>query len=281
MTTRQPAVAGSFYPADPAQLRAILDRCEAQRATADWPPPKALIAPHAGYVYSGPVAASAYAPVAALAGRVDTVILLGPSHHFAFEGFAVPAAGVWSTPLGPVAIDREQVDLLGRRRDVIVSDAVHAREHSLEVHLPFLQRALGSFRLVPVAVGQISPAAGADLLAAVWGGDETLVVVSTDLSHFLPQDAAERVDRETTTYIESLDADAVVRADACGRYPVAALIALARERHMRLQTVDLRTSADTAGGPDRVVGYGSYLLWPKLVRPKDGRATANSTEEPS
>ncbi len=262
MTTRQPAIAGTFYPASPEALHRLLDRCWAARQMVDLPPPKAMIAPHAGMVYSGPIAATAYSTLEPVAERIRRVVLLGPSHHFGFEGFAIPAARRWATPLGDVPLDGAAMAMLATRSDVQVSDPAHAREHCLEIHLPFLQRVLGSFELVPIAVGQVEPQAGGELLRDLWGGPETLIVVSSDLSHFFDQQTAQQVDRSTTLAIEAMGAHAVLQADACGRHPIACLLAEASRRGMTMKTVDVRTSADTAGDPDRVVGYGSYLFWP-------------------
>lgn len=261
MQIRPPAIAGTFYPADPAAIDALLDRCWLARVPADVPPPKALIAPHAGLIYSGPIAASAYATLEPDAARISRVVLLGPSHHFGFRGFVVPEADAWRTPLGTVLLDRAGLATLARRPDVQVSDQAHRPEHCLEVHLPFLQRVLGDFSLLPVAVGQVAASDGAELLRSVWGGSETRVVISSDLSHFFDHDTACAVDARTTAAIETLDVAAAMAADACGRVPVACLLAEARRRKMRVKTLDVRTSAQTAGDPGRVVGYGSYLLW--------------------
>lgn len=261
MHVRPPAIAGTFYPAEVAALNRLLDGCWATRVALEVPAPKALIAPHAGLVYSGPIAASAYATLAPAAARIRRVVLLGPSHHFGFSGFAIPTASAWATPLGEVPLDVGALAMAATRKDVQRSDQAHATEHSLEIQLPFLQRVLGEFSVVPVAVGQTTPEAGAELLKGLWGGDETLIVISSDLSHFLAQDAANETDRQTTALIEALDAQGALGADACGRYPVACLLHEARRRGMHMRTVDLRTSADTAGDPDRVVGYGSYLFW--------------------
>jgi hypothetical protein len=239
-----------------------MDRCWQQRVRIQAGPPKAIIAPHAGMIYSGPIAASAYATLAPVADSIRRVVLLGPSHHYGFDGFAIPAASRWATPLGEVPLDGAALANLALRPDVQVSDAVHQREHSLEIHLPFLQRSLGAFRLIPVAVGRVQPDAGGGLLRELWGGHETLIVISSDLSHFLDQQAAQAIDRRTSDTIEAMDARGALDVDACGRHPIACLLAEAQRRGMRMRTVDLRTSADTAGDPQRVVGYGSYLFWP-------------------
>lgn len=272
MQVREPAIAGTFYPATRSDLAALLDRCWAQRVVSSVAPPKAMIAPHAGLVYSGPIAASAYSTLQMNPAGVTRVILLGPSHRFGFDGFAVPSHAVWRTPMGDVPLDRVTLDALAQRPDVAVSDSVHAQEHSLEVHLPFLQRVLDPFHLVPIAVGRTSVAQTASLLRSVWGGSETLVVVSSDLSHFFSQSHAMSVDGQTSATILALDAEKMLEEDACGRFPAAGLLAVARGRQMKVATVDRRTSADTAGDPARVVGYGSYLFWERQDAPTTERS---------
>lgn len=258
---RRPALAGTFYAATADGLNTQVDQSFARRVTTDVEPPKALVAPHAGLVYSGPIAATAYATLRPDAPAIERIVLLGPSHHFGFDGFVIPAATMWQTPLGNVVLDRPTLQGLSGRADVRISDEAHAPEHSLEVHLPFLQRVCGAFTLVPILVGQITPVQGAALLRQVWGGPETRVVISSDLSHFFSLPHAREVDAASTAVIEALDADAMLRADACGRYPVAALLHEAKRRGMHMATLDVRTSADTAGDPTRVVGYGSYAFW--------------------
>ncbi len=258
---RPAAVAGAFYPDDPAVLAAEVRQClqEAPPPRAGERAPKAIIAPHAGYMYSGPVAGTAYRRVAALRGKVTRVVLAGPSHRVFVRGAAVPRDGAFSTPLGQVELDAEA---LARLRDlpfVETSDRAHAQEHSLEVHLPFLQTVLGEFRLVPVVVGDASPAEMAALLEAAWGGDETLVVVSSDLSHYLPYPSACARDGETARAIVSLDSR-LMPEEACGASPVNGLLELARRRGMEAELVDLRNSGDTAGGRGQVVGYGAFVF---------------------
>lgn len=284
MNVRPPSIAGTFYPADVSSLNRQLDRSWAARQPLDVPPPKAMIAPHAGIVYSGPIAATAYASVEQAAAQIERVVLLGPSHHFGLHGFAIPSVTAFRTPLGEVELDSATLQRLARRPDVTVSDSIHGPEHSLEIQLPFMQRALGVFQLVPVVVGGVNAASCASLLADVWGGAETLVVISSDLSHFLTQASATAHDAQTTRIIEELDADAVLSADACGRHPIAGLLLQARRRGMTMRTVDVRTSADTAGDPSRVVGYGSYLFWEAdadaQARPPAAADPANSPSDP-
>ncbi len=253
---RPPVVAGTFYPADPSELRSVVEG-----AVADGQPgavPKAIIAPHAGYVFSGPIAGSAYARVAG--GEVSRVVLLGPAHRSPDAGIAASSADAFSTPLGEVAVDTEARDALVDAGLAVVGDDAHAREHSLEVHLPFLQVCLGDVAVLPLAVGQVDPGRVADVLERVWGGDETLIVVSTDLSHYHDHATATDLDRKTAAAIVARRPDRLQPYDACGLIPVQGLL-LAAERHqLDVELLDLRTSADTAGGPDRVVGYGAFAL---------------------
>lgn len=259
---RPPAVAGAFYPQHPQALRAALHGAWADRRPLQSAVPKALIVPHAGYRYSGAVAASAYALLQGDQRSIERVVLLGPSHHYALSGFCVPQADAWQTPLGTVALDTALLAELATRPDVLASDRVHQPEHALEVQLPFLQQALaGPWRLVPVLVGQADAAEVAGLIDALWGGAETLVVVSTDLSHFLPLRQAEHVDAATVAQIAALRSDGLSGEQACGARPLAGLLQAARRRGMRAQVLDVRTSADAGGDAQRVVGYASVALF--------------------
>jgi AmmeMemoRadiSam system protein B len=254
-------VAGQFYPGGREELRemvaAQLARADAGEGAAV---PKAVIAPHAGFVYSGPVAASAYARLAPARGRIRRVVLLGPAHRVPVAGLAVPDADAFETPLGRVRLDREALDAVARLPRVEVSDRAHAFEHSLEVHLPFLQEVFGDFALAPLVVGDAAPREVEEVLDLLWGGPETLVVVSSDLSHYHDYDTARRMDAETSRAIERLEPDAIGFEQACGRIPVQGLLLAARRRGLHASVVDLRNSGDTAGPRDRVVGYGSYVF---------------------
>jgi AmmeMemoRadiSam system protein B len=257
---RRPAVAGTFYP---GASRALADAVRAYLASADAPQeaaPKALIVPHAGYVYSGPVAASAYARLTELRGRVTKVVLLGPAHRVPCRALAVPGCDAFATPLGNVALDRQALDRALTLPQVETFDAAHAQEHSLEVHLPFLQTVLGDFALAPFVVGDATPSDVAEVLELLWGGPETLLVVSSDLSHYHDYATARRMDAETTRAIEALEPEAIGYEQACGRIPVQGLLLAARRHGLRARAVDVRSSGDTAGPRDRVVGYGSYVL---------------------
>jgi MEMO1 family protein len=258
---RPAAVAGSFYPGDPASLASEVATYLAQAAhdPTGARPPKAIIAPHAGYMYSGPIAASIYARLAPLAGIVTRVVLAGPAHRVFVRGVAVPSSRAFASPLGALPIDLEAVARLRELPFVEESDRAHALEHSLEVHLPFLQSVLGTFNLVPLVVGDAAPREMADLFDAVWGGRETLIVVSSDLSHYLPYEAARRRDRGTAEAILGFDAR-LVPDEACGAAPINGLLQAARRHAMAAELVDLRNSGDTAGSRDRVVGYAAFAF---------------------
>jgi len=256
---REPAVAGSFYPADPAELQTLLDELLAGAST-HLPPPKAMIVPHAGYIYSGPVAASGYASLVPVAGHVRQVVLLGPSHRKAFSGLAVPAASVFRTPLGDIELDRDAISKILLLPQVHTDDAAHQHEHSLEVHLPFLQRVLGTFKLVPLVVGDAPAAEVSEVIQQLWGDSGTLLVISSDLSHYLDYDSAKVRDAATCQAIEALAYEKVGYHDACGRNPVSGLLHYARSHNLAIRTLDLRNSGDTAGPRDRVVGYGTWIL---------------------
>lgn len=257
---REPAVAGMFYPGNSEQLHEMVQALLEQANTPTSPAPKAFIAPHAGYIYSGPVAASAYASLRQVRDTIERVILLGPSHRVGFPGLATSSAEIFSTPLGDIPIDTDTVTRLIALPQVRPLDQAHQLEHSLEVHLPFLQETLSHFKLVPLVVGDASAEDVAEVLEMVWGGDETLIIISSDLSHYHDYDTAVRMDRETSDAIEHLKPEALHFEDACGRNPIIGLLTVARHRHLRVETVDLRNSGDTAGPRDQVVGYGAYLF---------------------
>lgn len=271
--SRPPAVAGLFYSDRESSLRADVERflreaSEGLRtggAGAESPGeaprrPKALIAPHAGYIYSGPVAASVYVRLSPYRGSIQRVILLGPSHRYPLRGFAACSASAFETPLGSVPLDGEGVRTALELDQVILLDEAHEGEHSLEVHLPFLQVVLGEFTLVPLVVGDVPPEGVAEVLKALWGETETLIVVSSDLSHYLPYPRANQVDARTARAIEELRPEEIGHDQACGRMPVGGLLLRAREEGLSVECVDLRNSGDTAGSRDQVVGYGSFLF---------------------
>lgn len=259
MTIRRAAVAGTFYPNDPTELRLTIEGLLSQVVPLS-AVPKAVIVPHAGYVYSGPTAAAAYAQVSLRRGVVTRVVLLGPSHFVRFRGLAASSADQFETPLGRIAVDRAGIDAALASPAVHVLDDAHLREHSLEVQLPFLQVALGSFQLVPLVVGEASARETADVLERLWGGTETLIVISSDLSHYHDSDTARRLDDETRRIIEARRSDLLTGERACGCRAINGLLSVAATRHLPVTTVDLRNSGDTAGGRDRVVGYGAWLV---------------------
>jgi MEMO1 family protein len=255
---RPPAVAGTFYSADPDALATQVDHLV--RADATGPTPKALIVPHAGYAYSGPVAGVGYATLAAGRDRIERVVLLGPAHRVPVRGLAATSADQWVTPLGCVTIDDEARQAVLALPSVELDDRAHAAEHSLEVHLPFLQRTLRRFSLLPLVVGHADTEAVATVLDAVWGGPETLIVVSTDLSHYQDHATASVLDQRTADAITSGRPEAIRADDACGAHPVRGLLVAARRHGLHARLLDLRNSGDTAGPRDRVVGYGAFSL---------------------
>ncbi len=254
---RQPAVAGSFYPADAAILKQALSQfLTAPSTPPETAPPKALIAPHAGYIYSGAVAGRAYAQLIPFTKIIRRVVLLGPAHRLAFRGLALPEADRFATPLGEIALDREATDRLARLPQVAINGAAHAQEHALEVQLPFLQSVLPDFTLVPLLVGDAAAEQVAEALETVWGGPETLIVISSDLSHYLPYDAARQADRDTVESI--LRGHLLTRyAQACGALPINGLLLAARRHGLTPKLLANCNSGDTAGDRQKVVGYAA------------------------
>lgn len=257
---RAPAVAGTFYPADPDRLRAAVEGYLAVARAPAGPAPKAVIAPHAGYVYSGPVVGHAFAALGAAAARIERVVVNGPAHFVPFRGIAVPSAGAFATPLGAVALDRAALGSIRGMAPVVCAAAPHRREHALEVELPFLQVLLGEFTLVPLVVGDADPEEVAELLARLWGGAETLIVVSSDLSHYEPYGRARQHDAATARAIEGGDGAALGPRDACGHLAIGGLLQVAASAGLGALRLDLRNSGDTAGARDAVVGYGAWAF---------------------
>jgi AmmeMemoRadiSam system protein B/AmmeMemoRadiSam system protein A len=262
---RPPAIAGTFYVGDAARLRReVTAYLEEGRAACpkDAPVPKAIIAPHAGHVYSGAVAACAYARLEPARDRIRRVVLIGPAHRVPVNGIALSGAAVWRTPLGDVPIDHAWARArLAGIEGVGVADAPHAQEHCLEVHLPFLQATLGEFSLVPMLVGRAAPEQVAPVLRALWGGPETAVIISSDLSHFLDDATCRTTDAGTAAAIEALNPNAIGPHEACGFAAINGLLSLARRSGIRVERLDIRNSGDTAGSRDRVVGYGAWAFF--------------------
>lgn len=259
---RPAAVAGMFYPESaPALARNVTQLLATAPAAkvAGLASAKAIVVPHAGYIYSGPIAAAIYAPLAARRGTIMRVVLLGPTHRVAIDGLALPGCAAFATPLGEVAVDPDAVAAIADLPQVGVSAAAHRDEHALEVQLPFLQTLFGDFSLLPLAVGRVSPGAVAQVIERLWGGDETLIVVSSDLSHYLPYDNARRVDAQTAQHIVGLDAT-LDHSQACGATPLNGLLIAARAHGLQAHVIDLRNSGDTAGDRSRVVGYGAFAF---------------------
>jgi len=258
-STRPAAVAGLFYPGAPDALSRDVDDALAQARHASPSAPKALIVPHAGYVYSGQVAARAYGRLVSRGSAIRRVVIVGPCHRVAVRGLAAPTAHAFSTPLGAVSVDTAALDELALLPQVVRSDAAHAREHSIEVQLPFLQRVLGEFSIVPLVVGDATPDEVAQVLDALWGGPETLVVISSDLSHFHDYESARKRDAGTVRSILRFDA-AIDHEQACGATPIAGLLSLAKRKGLAPELVDFCNSGDTAGDKQRVVGYAAFAF---------------------
>jgi AmmeMemoRadiSam system protein B len=256
---RGPAVAGMFYPEVPAALRRTTGALLAGASQAPVASPRAIIAPHAGYVYSGPVAAEAFAAVRSLAGAVRRALVIGPAHYVSFRGIAAPSAPAFSTPLGEMPVEEEAVEAAARLPQVEIDDTPHAPEHALEVELPFLQTLFGALPIIPLVVGRASGEEVAEVLARQWD-DGTLLVVSSDLSHYHDYASAKRIDAETAAAIETLDERSIGADGACGYLPIRGLIIEARRRGLFAHRLDLRNSGDTAGDRRAVVGYGAWVF---------------------
>jgi hypothetical protein len=256
---RTAAVAGNFYPADPRRLDAKVARLLAQVPASNGAAPKALIAPHAGYVYSGTVAAAAFAALRGRVHEISRVVVIGPPHHVALRGVALSTAEAFATPLGRVTVDRDAIAAIADLPFVRAIDAAHTPEHALEVELPFLQRVLPRFALVPLLVGGATPQEVAEVLGRLWGGGETLIVVSSDLSHFHDYDAARRLDAATAQRIERGEWQALGPGDACGRLPIAGLLIEGARHGLTGRRLGLCNSGDT-GARQKVVGYGAWAF---------------------
>lgn len=259
-TVRMPAVAGMFYPNDAHQLLTqVRDFLNETKAPTE-PIPKAMIVPHAGYIYSGQIAASAYRRLIPARDTINRVVLLGPSHHVPLRGLAATGMTSFATPLGNVSIDRQAIDEITSLSQVSVLEPPHVNEHSLEVQLPFLQEILDDFSVIPLVVGEATPEQVGEVLEKLWGGRETVIVISSDLSHYHDYKTAQKMDKSTSTAIENLRPENIRHEQACGRSPINGLLYVARRKGLHAKTIDLRSSGDTAGPKNQVVGYGAYVF---------------------
>lgn len=262
MHTRNPAVAGSFYPDKSSELSSsIQNYLDTTETTAGQILPQAMIVPHAGYIYSGLIAASAYIQLTPFAKQITRVVLLGPCHHIPFLGIASSSVDFFQTPLGNIPLDRKIIDKLNELPFVQTHDEAHRQEHSLEVQLPFLQKILPEFSLVPLVIGQADDEQVSTVIETLWQEHNTLFLISSDLSHFLDYERAKECDHATCEAITELKPEKIHYEQACGRSAIAGMLLSAKKHHLNVQTLDLRNSGDTAGSKDRVVGYGSWVFY--------------------
>jgi len=259
MTIRHPAVAGTFYPRDRNLLRETVDDLLAGAQSVQHKQIRAVIAPHAGYIYSGAVAAEAFAGLKGLKGRIRRLVVIGPAHFVYLRGIAAPAASVFRTPLGDVPLDTAAIAEIADLPQVVVDDQPHAPEHAIEVELPFLQATLGTVPIVPLVVGSARAEEVAEVLHRLWDA-RTLVVVSSDLSHYHDYGAAQRLDAATAEAIERLDENVIGSGDACGSLAIRGMLIEARRRGLAIKRLDLRNSGDSTGDRHRVVGYGAWVV---------------------
>jgi AmmeMemoRadiSam system protein B/AmmeMemoRadiSam system protein A len=257
---RQPQVAGAFYPAGHNECAELVMRCLGAARPSPPGEPKVIVAPHAGYVFSGEIAGTAFAPLAARRARIKRVVIIGPAHRVGFKGLATTSVDAWATPLGTVPVDWAAMHGLLTLPNFRPLDAAFAQEHSLEVHVPFLQRVLDDFAIVPILVGEASHAEVARALELVWGGPETLISISSDLSHFHDYDTARGLDAATSRRIELLKPEEIDGQGACGHRALGGVLERARALDLRVTALDVRNSGDTRGAKDRVVGYGAYVM---------------------
>lgn len=258
MIIRQPAVAGAFYPDSPSTLNHVVQEllCDAEPRDLS---PKALIVPHAGFIYSGPIAASAYRLLSSMQKNIRRVVLLGPCHRLPLQGIALPACEAFATPLGNIPLDTEAMAKLMQFSYVQIINQAHTHEHSLEVQCPFLQACLDDFKLIPIVVGDTSPLSVAEVIEHLWGEEETLIIISSDLSHYHNYEDACYRDNQTVKAIEQLSCN-LTGGQACGCYPLNGMLKVAQHRGMDVITLDVRNSGDTAGDKNRVVGYGAFVI---------------------
>lgn len=263
MSVRQPAVAGYFYPQDPLILKKTVQDLLDQ-APVHKPIPKAILVPHAGYVYSGAIAASAYASLRDKKDSITKIVLLGPAHRLYFKGIAYDPVDKFSTPLGEIEQDKELLTQILDLPYVYSLPEAHQNEHCLEVQLPFCQMVFRKFKILPLVIGETNPNDVAQLLTRIWGSDDTLIVISSDLSHYLPYHVAQREDQKTCISIDTLNCEEIHHDAACGYFPLRGFLYFARQNHVYGRLLDLRNSGDTAGDKESVVGYAAYHFYQKL-----------------
>ena len=276
---RPPAIAGTFYPSNPHELKVTVKYFlnEAEKYIDNTTIiPKAIIAPHAGYIYSGLTAAAVYNRLKPAREKIKRVVILGPCHRVATKGLALPSAEIFQTPLGDVHIDTDAIASIKDLDYVEIFNETHAEDHSIEIHLPFLQTILDSFKLVPLIVGDTNPEKVAEILDILWGGPETLILISSDLSHYLNYNQATLLDRQTCKAIEQMNPNAIGREQACGRHSIKGLLMLGKEKGLVVKIADMRNSGDTAGTKDRVVGYGSWYFEENYGENNKNKAEAES-----
>jgi MEMO1 family protein len=259
LSVRRPAVAGSFYPRGPRELEETIKALMPRASKSGESGLVGVVAPHAGYAYSGPVAASAFADISASGQDFDRVLLIGPPHYVPVPGIAAPSSQAFATPLGDIEIDQDAITALLDAGLVSVDDRAHAPEHSLEVELPFLQHVLGRFTLIPLLVGDASPQQVASVIGSVLD-ERTLLVVSTDLSHYLDDASARARDLKSAETIERFDFTRLGPYDACGFASLNGALCAGQQQSWRIERLDLRNSGDTSGDRSRVVGYGAWAF---------------------
>lgn len=259
---KKPEVAGMFYPEDKTELDTMINRFLADAKGQNQPVPKAIIAPHAGYIYSGPIAASAYASLKNAQNKITRVIVIAPAHRYPFYGLATSSANAFSTPLGTIQVDQAALKSIASLGGASLIDAAFTNEHALEVQLPFLQTQLKNFNLIPLLAGLSNAEEVSKILEALWGNEETLIVISSDLSHYHDYKTAQRLDKKTADNILAFNYDGITSEQACGFIAICGLLKIAKQKKLRAELIDLRNSGDTEGGKDQpVVGYGAFHFY--------------------
>ena len=262
MKIRKEAVAGTFYPYDALQLDVLVNTLLYEQETPNIPPPKAVIVPHAGYIFSGGIASSAYRKIKSADSIIERVVILAPCHRVPFTGLALSSADKWSTPIGEIEVDKTICEELAKLPFVDYNDEAHNDEHSIEVQLPFLKKTFNhNVKIVPILTCMTSLTEAVQVLEKAWGNEETIIIISADLSHFLTYDECKQKDDETIKAIKNLDYSNLENDDTCGLIPICALLEVANRKKMKVETFDIRNSGDTAGRKDSVVGYAAVGFW--------------------